>query len=449
MTNETAAVDPASTETPAVDPASTETPAVDPADFGLFDPAIQQQPHPYYAAMRATAPVFATDALGMPVWLVTTHDLVLEVLRDPTTYSSRFGSAGMPADPELAARLRQLREDHGGWPAVPTMLSADPPEQTRYRRLVSKAFTPRSITDLEPAIRAISRRLIDSWIGNGTIEFVTAFAVPLPVQSIAKALAVPDDRLVDFKRWSDDNVAPIGASLTPEQRIAAEMGQIEMQHFFADQLERRRAEPGDDILSRLVTARIDKTEDPDLPDEPLTMSEMQSILSQLLVAGNETTTKLLTEMMLLLGRNPDRWQQVQRDPSFAKPIIEEVLRLSTPTQGMWRITTREVELGSVIIPAGRRIVLMYTSANRDERHFADPDTFDPDRSNLVNHLAFGKGIHYCVGANLSRLEARVALEELAARVASFRLADTNTYEYHPSFMLRGLTRLDLELTPTR
>ncbi len=432
---------------------------VDLADFGLFDAEIQQQPHAYYAAMRSGAPVYATDALGMPVWLVTTHDLVLEVLRDPSTYSSKFGSAGMPADPELAARLRQLREDHGGWPAVPTMLSADPPEQTRYRKLVSKAFTPRSITDLEPAIRAITRRLIDSWIGNGGIEFVAEFAVPLPVETIAKALAVPDDRLADFKRWSDDNVAPIGASLTPDQRMAAEMGQIEMQHFFAEQLERRRAEPGDDILSRLVTARIDTAgidtanadpaEDPDLPDEPLTMSEMQSILSQLLVAGNETTTKLLTEMMLLLGRHPERWHQVRHDPSFAKPIIEEVLRLSTPTQGMWRITTRDVELGGVAIPAGRRIVLMYTSANRDERHFVDPDTFDPDRSNLVNHLAFGKGIHYCVGANLSRLEARVALEELSARVASFRLAESNSYEYHPSFMLRGLKRLDLELTPAR
>ncbi len=418
-------------------------------DFGLFDPVVQQSPHPYYAAMRADEPVFATDALGMRVWLVTTHDLVLEVLRDPATFSSRFGSVGMPPAPELAARLRQLREDHGAWQAVPTMLSADPPQQTRYRKLVSKAFTPKSIIDLEPAIRAITRRLIDSWIHDGGIELVEQFAVPLPVEVIARALAVPDDRLADFKRWSDDNIAPIGAALTVDERIAAEMGQIEMQHFFAEQLDRRRLDPGDDILSRLVTARIDKhdmAENPDLADEPLTMNEMQSILSQLMVAGNETTTKMLTEMMLLLGRHPERWRQVRSDSSLVKPIVEETLRLSAPTQGMWRITTRDVELGGVTIPAGHRIVIMFASANRDEAHFADPDSFDPDRANLTDHLAFGKGIHFCVGANLSRLEGKVALEELSTRIAEFRLADTNTFEYNPSFMLRGLKRLDIEFT---
>ncbi|MDH4168804.1 MAG: cytochrome P450 [Acidimicrobiia bacterium] len=414
-------------------------------DFGLFDPAVQQCPHAYYARMREEAPIFFTDAAGIELHLVTRHHDVLEVLRDTDTYSSQFDGGGLPASGDLRRRLTELIAEQDGYPSVSTLLTADPPAHTRYRKLVNKAFTPRAIAGLEPTIRAITTELIDGFIDEPTVEFVERFAVPLPVTTIAKALNVPDDRLSDFKRWSDDAIAGIGTNIDDDQRVEAQRGVIEFQKYFAAQLDERRTDPRDDILTRLLEARIDSDEDPDLPSEPLSMPEMLSIIQQLLVAGNETTTKMLTEMMRLFGENPGEWAAVRDDPSRVKAAVEETLRLSTPTQGMWRIVRRDTELAGVSLPAGSRVVAMFTSANRDESLFADPDTFDPDRDGLTNQIAFGKGVHYCLGANLSRLEGTIALEELSRRIAAFRLADSNDYAYHPSFMLRGLKRLELEL----
>jgi cytochrome P450 len=393
--------------------------------------------------MREQAPVLHVERLGL--YFVTRHDLVFQVLRDPDTYSSKFGGASMPVPPEDRSKLLEAMAE--GYPRVPTMLTADMPEHTRYRRLVSKAFTPNAVAALEPEIRSITRSLIDSWIDRPAIEFVSEFAVPLPVRVIARALNVPDERLADFKRWSDDSIAGIGTNLSIEGRVAAERGVNEFQRYFAEQIELRRHEPRDDLLTNLLNARIDD-DDPDVTDKrPLDMPEMLSIVQQLLVAGNETTTKMLTEMMRLLAEHPDEWRAVQADPGRVEKVVEETLRLSTPTQGMFRIVTRDTELGGSALPAGARIVVVFASANRDDAVYETPDAFIPGRDRLRDHLAFGKGIHFCLGAGLSRLEGRVALEELSKRLDTYGLASSNTFEYFPSFMLRGLTRLDLEITP--
>jgi cytochrome P450 len=349
----------------------------------------------------------------------------------------------LPAD----ERQKLIDAMNEGYPRIATMLTADQPEHTRYRRLVARAFNPRAIAELEPVVRSTSAALIDSWIHRGRIEFVENFAVPLPVRAIAHALNVPDDRLDDFKKWSDDSIAGIGTNISIDQRVAAERGVNEFQRYFAEQIELRRTAPRDDLLTNLLNARVDD-DDADVVDRrPLDMPEMLSIVQQLLVAGNETTTKMLTEMIRLLGEHPDQWRKLKDDPTRVDRVVEETLRLSTPTQGMWRIVTRDVELGGVHIPAGSRLVVVYSAANRDTAVFDQPDDFDPDRPELREHLAFGKGIHYCLGANLSRLEGKVALEELARRLESFTLSDTNRFEYHPSFMLRGLTRLEIEFAP--
>ncbi len=421
---------------------------VDLATFNLFDPGIQNCPYPHYQAMREKAPVFQVP--GTPFWLVTTYDLTLEVIRDWQTYSSNFGATSMPGNQELQDRLTAVRKEMGGYKPVSTMLTADPPNQTRYRKLVSKAFTPKAISGLEPTIREITVSLIDSWIDKGSIEFVEAFAVPLPVRVIAKALNVPDDRLADFKRWSDDSIAGIGTNITDDQRVEAERGIVEFQLYFADQIEQRRKNPQDDILTNLLNARIepddlDENGNP-LDQRELDVPEMLSIIQQLLVAGNETTTKMLTEMMRLLGENEGEWEKVCADPSRVRAIVEETLRLSTPTQGMFRVVTKDVTLGGVDLPAGSRLVVMFASANRDASMFEDFDSFCPERSNVGEHLAFGKGTHYCLGANLSRLEGKVALEELSKRIASISLPPSNTFGYHPSFMLRGLTHLNVDFT---
>jgi cytochrome P450 len=416
--------------------------------FNPFDPTTLQCPFPHYAQMRSEAPVTFVEQVQM--YLVTRHDLVMEVLRDPDTYSSKFGGTGMP----LAREDRQQMADviAEGMPRISTMLTADIPEHTRYRRLVSKAFHPAAIAALEPVIRQVTTQAIDSWIDRGSIEFVEAFGVPLPVAVIAHALNVPPERMADFKRWSDDSIAGIGTNISMEARVAAERGVNEYQRYFAEQIELRRSEPRDDLLTNLLNARIDSddldSDDLDINDRrPLDMPEMLSIVQQLLVAGNETTTKMLTEMMRLLGEHPDQWQLLKSDPSRVDRVVEETLRLSTPTQGMFRVVTHDTTLGGVAIKGGSRIIAVFSSANRDEALYDAPDSFDPDRENLKWHLAFGKGIHFCLGANLSRLEGQIALQELSRRIDTFRLADSNTYEYFPSFLLRGLTRLDIEFTP--
>ncbi|NQY55101.1 MAG: cytochrome P450 [Ilumatobacteraceae bacterium] len=414
--------------------------AADLDTFNPFDPNTLQCPFPHYEQMRDERPVMFIESLN--VYLVTRHDLVIGILRSPERYSSQFGGTGMPMPREEREAISAVFAE--GYPRVSTMLTADMPEHTRFRRLVSKAFTPKVVAALEPEIRSITTRLIDSWIDKGHIEFVTEFGVPLPVEVIAKALNVPDSRLADFKRWSDDSIAGIGTQISLDDRIKAERGVNEFQHYFADQLERRKTDPQDDLLTGLVNARIDE-DDADVDDKrPLDMPEMLSIVQQLLVAGNETTTKLLTELMRLLAENPEEWSKLRADPGRAPAVVEEGLRLSTPTQGMFRISTEEHELGGVQIPKGARLVIVFASANRDALLYEDSDGFCPDRENLRHHLAFGKGIHFCLGANLSRLESKVAMEELSRRIESFTLPDTNDYNYYPSFILRGLTSLDVD-----
>ena len=242
---------------------------VDIENFKLLDPAVQQCPHLYYEKMREECPVYATEVEDIPIVLVTKYEDVLEIIKDTDTFSSQTGGgAALPVNAELADKIRQLYKEEGGYNRVGTMLTIDPPEQTRYRKLVNKAFTARAVSSLEPVIREISAGLIDSFDTKGKVEFVKEFAVPLPVRTIAKALNVPEDRLADFKRWSDDNIAPIGTALSDDQRLVHERGIIEFQHYFAEQFEQRRQNPQEDILTNLLNARIDKDEDPDLPDEP-------------------------------------------------------------------------------------------------------------------------------------------------------------------------------------
>jgi cytochrome P450 len=407
--------------------------------FNPFDFQVQQSPHPYYAAMRAQTPVFHVP--GTDIYLVTRHDLIVPILRDTATFSNKFLTGEMAQGP-VVEKLKEIMSE--GWPQVPTMLTIDPPWHTRYRGTVAPFFTPRRIAELRPAVLEIVDRLIDGWIDEGRIEFVQRFGVPLPIEAIAVVLNVPKERMDDFKRWSDDSIAAIGAVISDARRIEAQFGILELQQYLAAQLEQRRAEPRDDLMTQLVQAEIDTDEG---TKRPLEMAEMLSILQQLLVAGNETTTKALTEGMMLLASAPDEWRALQDDPAGRAALVtEEVLRLATPTQGMFRIVTKDTEIDGVPVPAGARLVVMYSAANRDPEVFDEPDGFCPARANLKEHLAFGKGIHFCIGAPLSRLEMQVAFERLGARLGDLRLAEGNDFEYHPSFVLRGLKRLDVEFT---
>jgi cytochrome P450 len=410
--------------------------------FNLFSEEVQQCPHLYYHAMRETTPVFQVP--GTDIYMVTRHDLINPIVRDPATFSNSFNTTGLRPSSEVLERLGEVMAT--GWPQVATMLTIDPPQHTRYRGTISSYFSPRQMKVLQPDIAAIVDRLIDDLPPDGeVVDMVPALAVPVPIEAIAVVLNVPASKMADFKRWSDDAIAPIGTDISDDRRIEALRGVVEFQHYFAAQLESRRIDPIDDLMSSLVQAEIDV----DGPDgeiagtRPLDMPEMLSIVQQLLVAGNETTTKAITEGLRLLGEHPAEWERLHADPTgYAPHLVEEVLRLSTPTQGMFRTVTRDTEIEGVAIPKGSRLVLVYAAANRDPALWGDePDVFDPERENLKQHVAFGKGIHFCPGAPLSRLEMTTVFEKLGQRLERITLADTNDFRYHPSFMLRGLVQL--------
>ncbi|MEC7828281.1 MAG: cytochrome P450 [Actinomycetota bacterium] len=416
-------------------------------DFSLFDSEIQQCPHRYYAKMQSEQGVFETDALGTPIYLVTRYEDVAACAMNTAAFSSRFDAGSMEGNSEYARRAQELYEQEGGFDRVGTMLTVDPPEHTRYRRLVSQAFTPKAIAALEPTIRELADQLIDQLI-SGTaagqsLDFVELFAVPLPVAVIAKALNVPDDRLGDFKRWSDASVAGIGTNISIDERLAADREVIEFQKFFADQLELRRATPQDDILTDLVNAQIDNDNAEGFDSAPLNMAEMLSIIQQLLVAGNQTTTHLLGEMLLLLDEHPEQWARLAEDPLYGKDVADEALRLAAPTQGMFRVVSEDTQIGSTTLPAGSRVVLMYAAANRDPEMWEHPDTFQPGRDGQAKHLSFGKGPHYCVGAGLARLEARIVAETLGKRLSHIQVTNRSELRYIPSFVLRGPQQIDV------
>ena len=416
-------------------------------DFSLFDSEIQQCPHGYYAKMQNEEGVFETDALGTPIYLVTRYEDVAACAMNASAFSSRFDAGSMAGNSEYARRARELYEQEDGFDRVGTMLTVDPPEHTRYRRLVSQAFTPKAIAALEPTIRELAGQLVDQLIsGTATgqsLDFVELFAVPLPVAVIAKALNVPDDRLRDFKRWSDASVAGIGTNISIDERLAADREVIEFQKYFADQLELRRKTPQDDILTDLVNAQINTADAEGFDSAPLDIAEMLSIIQQLLVAGNQTTTHLLGEMLLLLDEHPEQWARLAEDPLYGKDVADEALRLAAPTQGMFRVVSEDTQIGSTALSAGSRVVLMYAAANRDPEMWEHPDTFQPGREGQTKHLSFGKGPHYCVGAGLARLEARIVAETLGERLSNIQVTNRSELRYMPSFVLRGPQRIDV------
>ncbi|MEM9034909.1 MAG: cytochrome P450 [Actinomycetota bacterium] len=417
----------------------TDIDAIDLDSYNPMDREVQQCPFDHYAALRERAPVYKHPATGM--YFVSRLETVKQVLLDTATFSSRMSNTGTMGSPEVMEQVKEISKQ--GWPRVETMLTIDPPHQIRYRKLVSKAFTARRIADLEDTVREITVDLIEAFPQEGQIDFHADFAVALPVEVIRHALNMAPETADRIKPWSDDAVAALGVHLTDERRLEAAQGIVDCQRYWFSEYERRLAEPQADILSDLAHGDF---EDPDTGEaRKLDFPEVFSIVQQLMVAGNETTTKLLNETIKLLIENPHWWNEIVADPSRIPAVVEEGLRMASPNQGLFRTVTTDTELEGVSIPAGSRLWVMFGSANRDEGVFPEPDDFDPGRDNLRDHLAFGKGQHFCPGAPLSRLEARVALEELSSRLSSLSFSADNTFEYEPSFILRGLAELRLDI----
>lgn len=405
------------------------------ADVHPFDPAILESPWSYYRQLRAEAPVYQDPHTG--IFHIASYELVLEALKNHGVYSNRFAPAmggslaGDSPDPEL----QELAER--AYPAVDTMLTADPPEHKRFRGLVNKAFTPRRVGRIAAEIETLADELIDAFELDGECEVVSQFAVQLPLTVIADQLGVPRSDLAQFKRWTDGFTAQLSGLASGEDAVEAVKRILEYQQYFAARLEECRAAPRDDIISDLVRARIDG-------ERPLDTAESLSIIQQLLVAGNETTAASIAEGLLLLIQNPDQLAIVREDPEVIPNLVEEVLRLTSPTANMWRKAKKASVLGGVEIPEDSMILLRYASANRDEKRFEDPDRFDVRRHNAGDHLAFGHGVHFCLGAMLARKEMDLAFRKLLGRLDGLRLAPGHEAPRHkPSVLLRGLAELHI------
>ncbi len=385
--------------------------------------------------LREEAPVFQDPLSG--IYFVSRYDDVVAMAQDPKTFSSIMGTATTRATASEHPEIQAIMEE--GYQDVPTMLTQDPPLQRRYRKFVDSAFAPSALKALEPMISSISNDLIDRFQDRGECEFLNEFGVPLPLTVIASQIGAPIEDLPKLRHWTEAFIGNLSQQLDLEGRIAAAKSIVEFQHYFVERLEERRADPRDDILSKIVNARIEG-------DQPLNNNECLSMLSQILVAGNETTAGSLTEGILLLIDNPDQYELIKADPSpeTISNFVEEVLRFSSPSANMFRRATRDVELCGVTIPKDSVCFARFASANQDDDQFEDAMRFDIRRDNLKSHVAFGKGVHHCLGAALARREMNGAFQVIFERLENFRLQPGKARpDFLPNALLHGLERLDL------
>jgi len=401
----------------------------------FFEPQVIADPFDYYRAWMPKSPVVK---LSEGMFLVLSYDLCSQATGEVETFSNNFQgtlSGAMAEDGDVSAILAE------GWPQVDTLLTADPPTHTRFRKLVNLAFSMKRVAAIEEYMRSVAIDLIETMAAKGEADFVRDFAIPLPVAMIASQIGMTSDDLGKVKRWSDAFVDRLGRMIPKERELECAREVVEFQHFVKAKIDERRANRTNDLLSDLVYAEVDG-------ERPLEDAEILSIMQQLMVAGNETTTSALAGGLLQLIENPDQMTKAvaAADEGNDRAIInlvEEVLRTESPTAGMWRMVLKDAELGGVAIPKGAMVQLRYAAANRDPAKYPDPDRFDIERSNARSHLAFGKGIHMCVGNMLSRKEMAVAYSELLTRLTDFRLADGHTPSWPPNMLLRGLTTLPI------
>jgi cytochrome P450 len=422
----------------------------DAEELFALEPGRVACPYPTFAGLRATAPVAWFDSIDS--FVVTRYDLIVEVLREAEKFSSRHAT-GPATEREMAKvmvelvaenpDLVELAERAAKAGAEPVLLSADPPEHGRQRGLVNRAFSPGAIRRIEPEIEALADELIDGFAGRGRVELLSEFAVPLPMTVIAKALGVSLDRMDDFIRWSKTLVAGIGKRDFGTAELAVILQtRTELGDYLHEVVTAREHEPHDDLISQLVEAEID--------GERLRRSEIVDMVVQFLLAGNDTTAKLISAALLRLANDRVLADRLRAEPDLVAPFVEEVLRLEPPINGTYRVATEDYELGGVTIPAGSSVWMVYASGNRDPEQFPNPDECQLPSPSKSPHLAFGFGEHFCLGASLARAEGRIGLQALLARCDDIRLAvDPGDVRYDPSFMLHGIQALPLAFRPVR
>jgi cytochrome P450 len=401
----------------------------------LANPAIFQRPEVIHQRLRSECPVYRDPVLGL--WVVSSDRLIREVVNDPATYSSvpdpRF-MAIYSDDEEVA----QLYADAGAQRPMNTLVTSDPPQHRRYRSLVEKAVGAGNVRRLRESVCSIADQLIDSFIADGKVEFVTGFALRLPVFILADLLGISREHVAELQSMAESTTRLAdGVGLSREQLLECHRGQIRGQHLFNGYIDRYTATPSDNLISHLISAEVDG-------HPRLTLREIHSTIQALLVGGNDTTPGAISSCLLLIAQNDALQRSLREDGTRIAPFVEEALRLESPVQGMYRFARCDVVLGGTAIPAGASINVRFGSGNLDEAAYERPKEFDLHRKGIRNHLAFGAGIHYCVGNMLARMELSVAIERLLSRLDGIRLEPANfDVRYVDKLVIRNVVKLPI------
>lgn len=412
------------------------------ASATLSDRKIGAQPNAYYQAMRHEDPVHYDDKLGM--WLVTRYEDIVTVLRDPLTYSDKHGYEKMYASGHFEEFKQILERDGGGF--FPDAIKDDPPAHTRVRRLLDKAFTAHRVAALEPGITRIIVDLVEQFAAkaaNGAVvDGVRDFAVPLTIHVICEQLGISQFNAGKIQAWSGAVTAQISKMQNREQMHENAAQICELQNFIIGEMKAREAQPREDMISDLVHATLED-------GSKLTFAEAVSLIRALVIAGNDTTATAIGNLLFVLATRPEVARTLENaveDDRLLNRFVEELLRIEPPVRGLAKMTTKEVELGGRKLPSGAHLLVMYASGNDDETQFACPREFDVNRANVGKHVAFGVGVHRCVGASLARMEIKVAAREIVRRFTDIRLAvPAEEITYLPTVATRSIEKLPLTL----
>lgn len=406
------------------------------SELDFFSAEVQECPFHVYQQLQEEAPVWQMP--GTNVFVVTRYDDIREIIRDPGRFSSSFSALL-----NTGSSNEEVNTIYGkGYEMVETLLTQDPPRHRVYRNLVNKVFSNKRIEGMRSEVEKMSNELINQWIDEPEVDLLNRFCVPLPIYVISDQLGVPRSELSLIKKWSDASASRLGRLADEEEQIQNAKDIVEFQHYFAALLDRMREAPEDNIISDLANNTIDE-------GRLLTKPEALGMIQQILVAGNETSTSAIAGGVVLLIQNPDQQAMLRQHPDLIPAAVEEILRLETPTSGMWRRATADTEIGGVDIPEGAFLMVRFAAGNRDESIFTDGGAMSVARENADSHLAFGQGTHFCLGAQLARMEMQVALTGLLNRTTDWALVEgKNPLKHSPNVLLRGLTDLHISFSKT-
>jgi cytochrome P450 len=406
-------------------------------EIDLFSPEVQEDWYPTYDLLRSQAPVWRLP--GTNTFFLTRFDDVSYVLRRTDLFLRGPGKSTPVGNRPTRSASASVYEERG-WPPI-APLAVNPPEHRRYRELVDPFFSAQGSERHRDLITSIAHELIDEVAACGQAEYVADFALPLPVRVITVLLGFRQEDIPQLKAWSEAWVLPFRGPLTEEEEVWVAEQRVDFQHHIHRTIQEKRSSPDDSVISFLANqARF-------AGERPLTDGEIIGMVDHLYIGGNETTTFAMTSGLWLMLATPGVKEAVQQEPALIRNLVEEVLRLESPTQGLPRTAATDTEIRGVAIPAGATVHLRYAAANRDDEMFTDPEQLKLDRANSFRHVAFSLGETHCPGAGLSRLEQSIAFRVVLDRLPDVHLLPGNDFTHQPNFTLRAIKELHIGFSP--